>query len=134
MATAVLRGCQQQTSVTSRSLLAADAGLEDLLWASGLLFGTPENFGTMSGMLKDFFDRTYYTAEPYKINLPYAIFISSSNDGSGAVRDIQRIARGYPLRQISEPLICKGELTKDKITACEELGLGMATGLDMGIF
>ena len=88
----------------------------------------------MSGMLKDFFDRTYYPAEPYKINLPYAIFVSSSNDGSGAVRDIQRIARGYPLREVSEPLICKGELTTDRLEACEELGLAMATGIEMGIF
>jgi multimeric flavodoxin WrbA len=134
MAAAVLRGCQQHPSVSTRALTAADARLEDLLWAGGLLFGTPENFGTMSGMLKDFFDRTYYPAEPYKINLPYAIFVSSSNDGSGAVRDIQRIARGYPLREVSEPLICKGELTADRLVACEELGLGMATGIEMGIF
>ena len=134
MAAAVLRGCQQHASVNTRALAAADAGLEDLLWAGGLLFGTPENFGTMSGMLKDFFDRTYYPAEPYKINLPYAIFVSSSNDGSGAVRDIQRIARGYPLREVSEPLICKGELTTDRLEACEELGLAMATGIEMGIF
>ena len=71
MAAAVLRGCQQETDVITRLLRAFDAGLSDLLWADGIVFGTPENFGTMSGALKDFFDRTYYPAEEHQLNLPY---------------------------------------------------------------
>ena len=108
-----MRGCQQEADVETRLLRAFDAGLEDLRWADGLLFGTPENFGTMSGALKDFFDRTYYPAEPYQLNLPYGLFISAGNDGSGAVRDIDRIAKGYPLRKISEPLIAKGDINPE---------------------
>ena len=54
MADAVLRGCQQEVDIEVRMLSAFDAGLDDLRWADGLLFGTPENFGTMSGALKDF--------------------------------------------------------------------------------
>ena len=42
---------------------AKDAGPEDLLWAHGLLIGTPENFGYMSGAMKDFLDRTFPTVE-----------------------------------------------------------------------
>ena len=37
---------------------ALDTTAEDLLSADGLILGTPENFGYMSGGLKDFFDRT----------------------------------------------------------------------------
>ena len=48
--------------VELRMLRAAEAGLDDLLWAHGLLLATPENFGYMSGALKDFMDRTYYPA------------------------------------------------------------------------
>ncbi len=113
---------------------AFNAGLEDLLSADGLLFGTPENFGTMSGALKDFFDRTYYPAEPYQINLPYGVFISAGNDGSGAVREIERIAKGYPLRRVAEPLIAKDEVSQQHLQQCRELGLSMAAGLVMGIF
>jgi multimeric flavodoxin WrbA len=98
------------------------------------VFGTPENFGTMSGALKDFFDRTYYPAEEHQLNLPYGLFISAGNDGSGAVREIDRIACGYPLRKVNEPLIAKGEINADHLKQCEELGLSMAAGLSMGIF
>jgi len=134
MAESVLTGCKREPAVITRFLHPSEANLSDLLWANGLIFGTPENFGTMSGMLKDFFDRTFYPSEPYKLNLPYLIFISSSNDGTGAVRDIRRIAKGYPLREVGDPLICRGDLDSKDLKACEDLGLSMAMGLEMGIF
>lgn len=134
LAQAVLNGCQQESAVSTKLIRAFDARLEDLIWADGLLFGTPENFGTMSGALKDFFDRTYYPAEPFELNLPYAIFISAENDGTGAVRDIERIAKGYPLRKIAEPLIAKGVVTSDHIDESKDFGHAMAAGLALGIF
>ncbi len=134
LAQAVFNGCQRETAVSTKLLRAFDARLEDLIWADGLLFGTPENFGTMSGALKDFFDRTYYPAEQYKLNLPYAIFISAENDGTGAVRDIDRIAKGYPLRNIAEPLIANGKLCAEYIDQSQDFGQAMAAGLALGIF
>ena len=62
LAEAVISGAQNPAieGVELRTLLAKDAGPDDLLWAQGLLLGTPENFGYMSVALKDFFDRTFY--------------------------------------------------------------------------
>jgi multimeric flavodoxin WrbA len=134
LAQAVIHGSQQEASVSTKLISAFDARLEDLIWADGLLFGTPENFGTMSGALKDFFDRTYYPAEPYELNLPYGIFISAGNDGTGAVREIDRIAKGYPLRKIAEPLIANGDISSDHIDASKDFGHAMAAGLALGIF
>jgi multimeric flavodoxin WrbA len=105
-----------------------------LLWADGIIFGTPENFGYMSGALKDFFDRTFYPAEPHQINLPYCMFVSSGNDGTGAVREVDRIVKGYPLRKINDPLIIVGGFKDEHQQKCEEFGLGMAAGLSLGIF
>ena len=137
LANAVYRGCQQEADIADINVqlkTAFQAELEDLLWANGILLGTPENFGTMSGALKDFFDRTFYPAEPYRINLPYAIFVSAGNDGSGAIREIERIVCGYPLRKVAEPLVAKGAITDDHLKQAEEFGLAMAAGLNLGIF
>ena len=134
LAQAVLRGCEKERSVRTRKLKAFDTVLDDLIWADGLLVGTPENFGTMSGALKDFFDRTYYPAESYKLNLPYATFISAQNDGSGAIRDIERIAQGYPLRKIADPFIVQGTIKVEHLDQSENFGQAMAAGLALGIF
>jgi multimeric flavodoxin WrbA len=136
MAEAVLRGASSDEldGVETRMLRAGDAGPEDLLWADGLVLGSPENFGYMSGAMKDFLDRTYYPCESKVESLPYAIFISAGNDGSGAVNSIQRIAKGYPLRAVQEPIIARGDTTDAVLASCEELGMAMAAGLEMGVF
>ncbi len=134
MAQAVLQGARQEQDVEVVMKNAFDADLDDLLWADGLLFGTPENFGYMSGALKDFFDRTFYPAEPHPLNLPYGLFVGASNDGSGAVREVERIALGYPLRKVVEPIIVVGALEQKALAHCEELGLTMAAGMALGIY
>ncbi len=119
--------------VELRCLRAGEAGIDELLWADGLLIGSPENFGYLSGAVKDFLDRTYYPAEGKTLGLPYAMFVSAGNDGSGAVRALERIAGGYQWKRVAEPLICRGEITADALAAARELGQTMAAGLSMGV-
>lgn len=134
LAHAVAAGIRSESGVSLVMKTAVQAGLDDLLKADAVLFGTPENFGYMAGMLKDFFDRTYYPAEPYQLSLPYALFVSAGNDGTGAVREIDRILKGYPMKKVAEPLIIKGEVDAQALQASEELGLAMAAAVAMGAF
>ncbi len=134
LAEAVWRGAATENTIELRLLRAMDASINDLLWCDGVIFGSPENLGALSGGLKDFFDRTFYPAEPYALNIPYAVFISAGNDGSGAVQQLQRIAKGYPMRPVAEPVIVRGEVTAEGLKSCEELGMALAAGLSLGIF
>jgi multimeric flavodoxin WrbA len=134
LAQAVYRGAGETSETQTRLIRAAQATLQDLLDCNGVVFGTPENFGYMSGAIKDFFDRTFYPAQDYALKLPYALFISAGNDGTGAVRQIDRILLGYPMRKVAEPIICKGPVTQKHREQCEELGLTLAAGVGMGIF
>jgi NAD(P)H-dependent FMN reductase len=117
-----------------RAQPALDAGADDLLWAQALLIGTPEHFGYMSGAVKDFMDRTFYPVEGKVEGLPYALFVSAGNDGTGAVTSIERIALGYKWKQVAEPVIVKGEIDEPARQRCIELGQTMASGLALGIF
>ena len=66
--------------------------------------------------------------------LPYALFVKAGNDGTGAVTSVERIARGYPLRRVADPLVVRGEVGEDDVARCEELGETIAAGLSFGIF
>ncbi len=136
MAEAVAHGASdaEAEDVEIRLKNAFAAGVEDLLWADGLVLGTPENFGYMSGGMKDFLDRTFYPCEGKLEGTPYAVFISAGNDGTGALASIRRIANGYAFREVQEPIIAKGELGDDSIARCTELGLAFASALEMGVF
>ena len=134
MSAAVCRGAHHpDISIEIKMILAKEAILEDLLWADGLVLGTPENFGYMSGALKDFFDRVFYPAEGKVQGMPYCIFISAGNDGTGALTSIRRICSGFPFKEVQDPVISKGPLTEEKLVLCEELGLYMAAGIEAGI-
>jgi multimeric flavodoxin WrbA len=134
MAEAVLRGARREAETETVMKRAFDAGLDDLLACQGLIIGTPENFGTMSGAVKDFFDRTYYPAEGKTTGLPWAIFVSAGNDGTGAVTQIERIATGYGWKRVADPLIARHGVTDEDIGRCEELGEAMASGIALGVF
>ena len=59
----------ESVSVTTKT--AREAGPKDIIESNGLLLGTPENFGYMSGAMKDFLDRTFYEVEGKIQPLPY---------------------------------------------------------------
>jgi multimeric flavodoxin WrbA len=122
----------EEVALTSRPALAC--GVEELLGAHGLLLGTPEHFGYMSGALKDFFDRTFYPAEGKTSGLPYALFVSAGNDGSGTVRGVERIATGYGWNAVCPPLVVVGEPDAAALARARELGATLAAGLAAGIF
>jgi multimeric flavodoxin WrbA len=135
--------CYAATVILKR---ASDADSGDLLAADGYIFACPENLASMAGVMKDFFDRTYYPALGHIEGRPYAVMICAGSDGEGAARQIARIATGWRLRTVAEPLIiCTYAQTPEAILApkviseadlakCRDLGAAMANGIAMGVF
>ncbi|MEW5722647.1 MAG: NAD(P)H-dependent oxidoreductase [Thermodesulfobacteriota bacterium] len=136
MAEAVAEGVAAVEGVEAVLKKAAEATVEDLLGCDGLAVGSPEYFGYMAGMIKDFFDRTYYPARRDRriFKKPYVVFVSAGNDGRGAVHNIERIALGYPLKKVYDPLIARGPVTEEVLGRCRELGQTLAAGCEAGIY
>ena len=134
MAAAVERGARSGGEVNVVVKRCADTGPEDVLAADGLILGTPENFGYMSGMMKDFLERVFYPCEGKVNGRPYALFVGAGLDGAGAVSSVERIVTGLRLEKKSEPVIGLKELTPEVLVKCEELGAAFAAGLSLGVF
>ena len=137
MARAVAQGAARFKVTEVILKKAADASLDDLLSCDGLAVGTPENFGYMSGAVKDFFDRTFYPAEGKVFRKPYVVFVSAGNDGTGAVKSIERIALGYQFKKVYDPVIARssqGGVTGEILDRRRELGQTIAGGIEAGIY
>ena len=111
-----------------------EASSPDVLSADALVLGTTENFGYMSGALKDFFDRIYYPCLDKTEGLPYGLFIRAGNDGTGALASIERIVTGLRWRRVHDPVIAVGEFSSEYLHQCEMLGMTLAAGLEAGVF
>jgi multimeric flavodoxin WrbA len=146
MAHAAAAGARVEPGVAVSLLRATEARAEHVLGADGYVFATPENLAGISGMMKDFFDRTYYAAFERINGRAFATLICAGSDGRNAAQQIDRIAAGWRLRRIADPyIVCTHAQTPEEIlkpkkieeaclTRCEELGRTLASGLALGIF
>ncbi len=134
MAEAVADGVRSIDDVRAVLKDAFHATLEDLVGCDGLIIGSPEYFGYMSGALKDFFDRTYEAARGNVFRKPYAVFVNAGNDGTGALRNIEKICIGYQFKKVYEPIVTTGEITPETLEACRVMGQTVAAGCNAGIY
>ena len=146
MAEAAARGAAGEPDVQVRLLEAAEAQGADVLAADGYVFAAPENLASLTGQMKEFFDGTYYDVLERINGRPYAMLICAGSDGENAVRQIGRIATGWRLRLVADPLIvCTHAQTPGTILApkvidvadlgrCQDIGAALAMGMASGIF
>ena len=125
---------------------ADEAGPEDLLAADGYLFCAPENLASLSGLMKEFFDRCYYPVLGRIEGRPYAQMICAGSDGENAARQLARIATGWRLREVQpaliicthaqspEAILAKKKISETDLKKCHEVGLALGAGLAMGAF
>lgn len=131
----------------SASLIAANRVVpDDLLAASGYLFVGPENLAALSGAMKEMFDRCYYPCLGRLEGRPYATIICAGSDGEGAQRQLDRIATGWRLRRVADPMIVNTDaqtpeailgpktIPANRLAEARDLGAALAEGLASGIF
>lgn len=144
MAEAAANGAREECDTVLQR--AEDTDAEDLLSADGFIFAAPENLAAIAGVMKAFYDRTYYAVLGKIEGRPYAQLVCAGSDGANAVKQTARIATGWRLKQAQEPIIvCTHAQTKEQILApkkiapgnlatCRALGQAMGAGLALGVF
>ncbi len=139
-------GAATQDGVALVVRRADEAGPADLVAADAVLFATPENLASMAGMMKDFFDRSYYPALGRVEGKPYATLVCAGSDGQGAARQIARIATGWRMKPVAAPLVvithaqtpeaimAPKRIDAASLARARELGAAMAAAVSMGIW
>ncbi|WP_370285304.1 flavodoxin family protein [Pseudooceanicola nanhaiensis] len=144
MAQAAFEAAHGEAEVVLKT--AAEAGPDDLLAAKGYLFCAPENLAAIAGVMKDFYDRSYYPVLGRIEGRPYAQMVCAGSDGENCARQTARIAQGWRLRPVQEPVIvnlkaqtpeeilAEKTVPEDALARCRELGATLAAGIAMGAF
>lgn len=143
---AMARAAARGAGADARLLCCDDVREEDLLRARGYLFCGPENLAALSGAMKEMFDRLYYPLLGRIEGRAYGSIIAAGSDGSGSQRQLDRIATGWRLRRVAEPMIvgfsaqtpeailAAKTVTTDQLRACVDLGAALREGLAQGMF
>ncbi len=118
--------------VDRRVAEAADAAA--VRAAAGIAIVTPERFGSMAGLVKDFFERIYYEVLDDTIGRPYVLVVKGGVDGLGTVEAIAKVAAGLRWRRVLEPVVVVDEPTADQLQTINDLGATFAAGLAERIF
>lgn len=122
-------GHPELADIAVESVPALAATDDHVLRADGYVFVTPANFGYMSGALKHFFDRTYYTCEGAVDGRPYALCVHGDNDTSGAVNSVEKIATGWGLRRVASAVELTGETDRVALEAVSDAAATVAANL-----
>lgn len=146
LAEAARDAAQEAGEAEVHFLEAEEANAADLLSSDGYIFACPENLAAMAGVMKAFFDRTYYEVLGRIEGRPYAAVICAGSDGENAKKQLERIATGWRLKRVADTLIVNvGAQTTEEILAekqieeadlekASEIGATLAAGLEMGVF
>ena len=141
MAVAARDGARTIAEVDVEYREARDASVADLLRCDALLVATSENFGSLAGMTKDFFERVYYPCEHRVEGKPYTVIVCAGTDGAGAMFQTERIATGLKLRKVLPGVVYRSGVTAraqvvpaDVLAQCADLGATLAAGVAAGIY
>ena len=143
---ALARAAAEGAGEAAWLVAAGEATPDMLLAADGYVFVCPENLGSMSGLMKEAFDRAYYPLLGKVEARPYATLIAAGSDGEGAHRQIDRIVTGWRLKRVAPPVIVNlAAQTAEAIAApkivpqaalvrARETGAALAEGLRIGLY
>lgn len=141
MAAAARDGANALGAAKVTYLHAREAGADDLVRCNALLIATSENFGSLSGLTKDFLERVYYPCEHRVAGKAYTVIVCAGNDGTGAMLQTDRIAKGLSLRKVHPGIVHRTGITArpsvvaaGALAQCRDLGALLAGGIDAGIF
>lgn len=143
---ALAKAAAEGGGAAARLVAAADVTPDHLLAAGGYLYVGPENLAALSGTMKEMFDRCYYPCLGRIEGRPYATIICAGSDGENAQRQLDRIATGWRLKRVADPMIVNTAaqtpeailapkvIAAERLAEAHNLGAAISEGLALGIY
>jgi flavorubredoxin len=105
---------------------AATAVADDILNCDAVIFGTPNFFSYEAGMVKDFFDRTFFTIKGKVDGKPFAVFGSYGGGGEMALASLSKLCESCGLKKAADSIGAQRAPSSEAVDKCKALGAKMA--------
>lgn len=101
LAKAVAEGVRSVEGATADLRRVDYATVDDLSSCDAVAFGSPNYFGYMAGLMKDFFDRAWSVREKIA-GKPAAAFTCGGSSSNAALLSIERIFPAFRMEKVAE--------------------------------
>jgi multimeric flavodoxin WrbA len=129
MARAVAEGVNSVEGASSRLRRVDYANVDDFVSCDAAAFGSPNYFGYMAGLMKDFFDRAWLVRERVSGKLA-AAFTCGGSSSNAALLSLERMYSSFKLKKVSEGVAWgtgeQGAPSEHNLTACRKIGEALA--------
>jgi len=97
------------------------ATVNDFISCDAVAFGSPNYFGYMAGIMKDFFDKALSIREKVT-GKPAAAFTSGGGSSNSALVSLENMIASFKLEKATDGVVSQGEPSKETLEACKRLG------------
>ena len=129
MAKAVANGVNDVEGASSKLRRADYANVEDFTSCDAVAIGSPNYFGYMAGLMKDFFDRAWSVREKVS-GKPAAAFTCGGSSSNAALASLEKMFSSFKLEKVSEGMACgireQGTLSEQNFAVCKKIGETLA--------
>ncbi|MBO3797566.1 MAG: NAD(P)H-dependent oxidoreductase [Thermoproteota archaeon] len=129
LARAVAQGVEKVEGATAELKRVDYATVEDLISCDAVAFGSPNYFGYMAGLLKDFFDRAWSIREKVA-GKPAAVFTCGGSSSDSALLSIERIFPAFKMEKAAGGIVWglreKGSPFEKDLSELKRLGETLA--------
>jgi len=125
LARAVAEGAQSVEGVSVSVKRVDYTTVYDLISCDAVAFGSPNYFGYMSGLMKDFFDKALSIREKIA-GKPAAAFTSGGGPSDSALLSLERMFSSFKLEKVAEGVVSVGDPSEKDFAACRKLGEALA--------
>jgi multimeric flavodoxin WrbA len=125
LANAIADGSRQVKDVLVTVKRIDYATVQDFISCDAAAFGSPNYFGYMAGIMKDFFDKAW-SIRSIVMGKAAVAFTSGGGNSNSALISIENMLGAFKLEKVAEGVVGVGKPNEQDLKRCKDLGRKLA--------
>jgi multimeric flavodoxin WrbA len=125
LANLIVQGVESVEGASAKVKRVDYATVNDFVSCDAVAFGSPNYFGYMAGVMKDFFDKALSIRKRVK-GKPSVAFTSGGGASNSALLSLENMISSFKLEKVADGVVSQGEPSLGDQKVCKKLGETLA--------